>query len=96
LDDVSCAGLSFGLHGAQRRGAAVVPVWCACPLHDGGPPPGSPAARDGAAAARACGGGAAGAAGGWVASLRRGKTETFLTASGWFLAASGVVCSHLG
>jgi hypothetical protein len=85
------------LHGAHTRGAAVVPVWCACPLHDAGLP----------LARRPLGTGREGlvvvdlrAAGGVVAcaasSMRRGKTVTFLTTFGWFVAALGVVSSHLG
>jgi hypothetical protein len=44
----SCAGRSFGLHGAGKRGAAVVPVYGVRVFCMMLAPPGWPAPRDGA------------------------------------------------
>ena len=85
----SCAGRSFGLHGAGKRGAAVVPVYgvralcmmLALPLAAGR------SGRGGSCQSLwwwSCG------CGWWVGCVReKGKNRDLLTASGWFLAAFG-------
>jgi len=87
---IYCVGRSFGLHGAGKRGAAVVPVYGVRALCMMLAPPWL-AGRSGRGES-ACGGGSA-AAVGVVAcaasSVRWGNTVTFLTAFGWFLARLG-------